>query len=68
VLARLGVLALGQRVHRADLLAPPGDPRQLRPDLLAFLVLQRRGRRRQLLIEHLPEPLQLGGALVAAVS
>ena len=64
MLARLGILALGQRVDGPDLLAIALELGETRLDPLALLVLQRLGSRPQLIAEGHSEPLELGGALV----
>src|SRR5262249_2878421 len=65
VLARLRVLALGQRVDRADLLPVAVDSRELGLDRLALLVAQRLGGRTKLLAERSAEALELRRALVS---
>ena len=68
VLERVLVLALGQRVHRAELLAAARDPLELALDLLALLVAERLVCRADLAAEPRPDPLELARRLGAALA
>ena len=65
---RLLVLALGERVDRAQLLAPAPKALEAALDLLALGVADRRRSRLQLTTEHAPKALQLGTRLLAAIA
>src|SRR5690606_24891861 len=67
VLARLLVLALGERVHGAQRLAAARQALELTLDLLALLVAERLGDRLDLAPQRLGDTRQLHARLVAAV-
>src|SRR3954447_8005358 len=68
MLLGLGVLALGQRGHRAQRLAAAGKALELALDLLALGGIQRCRNRLDLATEHLRHALELRGRLVAAIA